>query len=284
VQKRPWRLDVVDADGERVFEVPFAAVDPLLDHLEPELRALVERLCESERQLAETIFTERLLVMWNRETPPPVSPANPISRLCSVSGYLGASSTNVEGGRGRAKGGSAGLKAVSRSTAPSRAAVETKRSVRMSLYHFNLRDGGAGILDAEGTELPDLSAAKIHAVQVARELLRPNAIKKRAWRLDVHDSEGKPVFEVPFAQVDPTLDHLEPGLRELIERLAESRRRLEETMFASETLALHIRACDARRMGKPYLAARLGQRVDLPPGIWNWLEELRPWKRVKTIC
>jgi hypothetical protein len=98
-KKRPGRLDVVDADGERVFEVPFAAVDPSLDHLEPELRALVERLCESERQLAETIFTERLLVMWNRETPPPVSPASPISRLCSVSGLpWGQLGANMTGG------------------------------------------------------------------------------------------------------------------------------------------------------------------------------------------
>jgi hypothetical protein len=136
---------------------------------------------------------------------------------------------------------------------------------RMSIYYFNLRDGGAGVLDLEGIELPNLSAAKAYAVQVARELLRPNEIKKRGWRLDVCDGEGKRVFVVPFAQVDPSLDHLEPGLRKLIEQVAEACRRLGETMFTSETLVRHSRATDARRMGKPYLAARHGQRVDLPP-------------------
>jgi hypothetical protein len=135
----------------------------------------------------------------------------------------------------------------------------------MSTYYFNLRDGGAGVLDIEGTELPDLSAARSYAVQIARELLRPNGIEKRAWQLDICDSEGRMVSELPFAQVDPTLDHLQPGLRELIERLSEARRRLSETIFTSETLALHFRAADARRLGKPYLAARLGQRVDRPP-------------------
>jgi hypothetical protein len=135
----------------------------------------------------------------------------------------------------------------------------------MSMYYFNLRDGGAGVLDVEGTELPDVSAARSYAVRVARELLWPHEIQKRAWRVDVCDNEGKAVFVLPFAQVDPSLDHLDRGLRELIERLSEARRRLGETIFRSEALALHFRASDARRMGKPYLAAHRGQRVDIPP-------------------
>jgi hypothetical protein len=118
----------------------------------------------------------------------------------------------------------------------------------------------------EGAELPDLSAAKAYAVRVARELMRPEDVKKRVWRLDVCDREGRTVFVLPFAQVDPTLDHLGPGLRDLIERLCETRRRLLETIFTLETLALHFRAADARRFGKPYLA-RGGQRVDLPPDV-----------------
>jgi|SRR5215472_6318163 len=132
----------------------------------------------------------------------------------------------------------------------------------MAVYHFNLRDGGAGIADTEGTELPSIDAAKAHATEVARELMRRKEPTKRTWRLDVIDGDGTPMFELPFAKVDPTLDHLAPDLRELVERLSESKRSLSETIFSSESLVLGIRAVDARRKGKPYIAARLGRRVD----------------------
>ena len=64
--------------------------------------------------------------------------------------------------------------------------------------------------------------------------------------------------------MDPTLDHLAPDLRQLVERLAESKRSLSETVFSSESLVLGIRAADAKRNGKPYIAAQFGRRVDSP--------------------
>jgi hypothetical protein len=135
----------------------------------------------------------------------------------------------------------------------------------MAVFYFNLRDGRAGVIDIDGTDLPDLVAAKAHAVVVARELIKCKELKKRDWRLDVRDSHGDLLFVVPFATVDPTLDHLKPELRQLIERLCEAKRSLRETAFSTETLRLHIDAARARSMGKPYLAARLGHRVDTPP-------------------
>jgi hypothetical protein len=134
----------------------------------------------------------------------------------------------------------------------------------MAIYHFNLRDGRAGLLDVEGTELPSVDAAKAHATEVARELLKGKELKNWAWRLDVVDGDGAPVFELPFARVDPTLDHLSPDLRQLVERLAESKRSCSETIFSLESLAFGIRAVEARRNGKPYVAARFGRRVDSP--------------------
>jgi hypothetical protein len=134
----------------------------------------------------------------------------------------------------------------------------------MAVYHFNLRDGGAGVFDTEGTELPSLNAAKAYATAVARELMKTRELDKRIWRLDVVDCNGNPVFELPFAKVDPTLDHLAPDFRRLVERLSECRLSLSETLFSSESLVFGIRAAEARRNGKPYIATRFGRRVDSP--------------------
>jgi hypothetical protein len=132
----------------------------------------------------------------------------------------------------------------------------------MAIYHFNLRDGRAGVRDVQGTELPSVDAAKAHAVEVARELMKNGEPMKRAWRLVVMDGDGTLIFELPFARVDPTLDHLPPDLRQLVEQLAESKHSLLETVFKSESLVLGVRAADAKRRGKPYVAAWHGRRVD----------------------
>lgn len=52
-QTRTWRLDVYENSAERVFEIPFASLDQTLDDLLPELRAIVEGLCERDRTLRE---------------------------------------------------------------------------------------------------------------------------------------------------------------------------------------------------------------------------------------
>jgi len=140
----------------------------------------------------------------------------------------------------------------------------------MPIYHFNLRDGRAGIPDVDGTELPDSAAARAYAVEVARELMKCTELAKRAWRLDVCDARGRVVLTVPFAAVDPSLDHLAPDLRQLVERLSESKRCLSETIYGSESLVRGIRAADARRHGRPYMATNLGRRVDATFGELTW--------------
>ena len=49
-QTRTWRLDVYENSAERVFAIPFATLDSLL---QPELRVFVEGLCERDRWLRE---------------------------------------------------------------------------------------------------------------------------------------------------------------------------------------------------------------------------------------
>jgi hypothetical protein len=54
-QTRTWRLDVYENSAERVFEIPFASLDQTLDDLRPELRVIVEGLCECDRTLCEAV-------------------------------------------------------------------------------------------------------------------------------------------------------------------------------------------------------------------------------------
>jgi hypothetical protein len=52
-QTRSWRLDVYENSAQRVFAITFASLDATLDHLQPELRVLVEGLCDRDRSLRE---------------------------------------------------------------------------------------------------------------------------------------------------------------------------------------------------------------------------------------
>jgi hypothetical protein len=53
-QTRTWRLDVYENSAERVFEIPFVSVDRTLETLQPELRVLIETLCERDRSFRES--------------------------------------------------------------------------------------------------------------------------------------------------------------------------------------------------------------------------------------
>lgn len=68
----------------------------------------------------------------------------------------------------------------------------------MPRYFFNIHDG-RDIPDEEGTELPDLDAAKKLAVEVAGETLRDCGAEFwniQDWQLDVTDEMGLQVATV----------------------------------------------------------------------------------------
>jgi len=138
---------------------------------------------------------------------------------------------------------------------------EHLRAEGMPRYYFNLRDGTAGVSDPDGTSLPDDAAASEHAVQVARELMRQAEVKRRYWQLDVCDERGKALFNLPFAGVDRTIDHLRPRTRQLLEDLWQNQRKLAEAVFEARLLVLSSRATLARSKGKLYLVARYGRRI-----------------------
>jgi hypothetical protein len=131
----------------------------------------------------------------------------------------------------------------------------------MTMYYFNIHNGAGGVLDPDGTELPDLAAAREHATDVIRELLKFDESRKRTWRLDVCDKRGATLVAVRFSTVDPTLDHLQAPTRDLVEGLCESRRRLAETMFQSRVLLLQSRGAKGGGSRGPYLIAEFGRRV-----------------------
>jgi len=100
----------------------------------------------------------------------------------------------------------------------------------MPLFHFHLRDCQSRILDPDGVDLQDLSEAEAYATQVARELMRNADSGRRFWQIDVCDADGTFVRTVPFATVDPTLDHLRPSLRRMADSLYAGRARIADTM------------------------------------------------------
>jgi len=58
---RHYRLDVIDEYRGTVAQVPFAAVDPALSHLGPDLRDLIVRLSQTRREFYETLVSANWL-------------------------------------------------------------------------------------------------------------------------------------------------------------------------------------------------------------------------------
>jgi hypothetical protein len=75
----------------------------------------------------------------------------------------------------------------------------------MPKYTFKLSDDGSGVEDDIGVSLPNAEVAYRYACDVVLELMNCRELRTRHWQLDVHDGEGKKVFEIPFVELDPTL-------------------------------------------------------------------------------
>src|SRR5262249_23770313 len=131
----------------------------------------------------------------------------------------------------------------------------------MPTYTFKLHDGGGGLEDKTGVKLADEHAAIRYAYDVVYELMKSRELETRCWQLDVHAADGERICEIPFASIDPTLDHLPADLRSLVESIAEHRRLLVDTLHTVSVTIQESRALVARARGKPYLASRFGKRT-----------------------
>lgn len=131
----------------------------------------------------------------------------------------------------------------------------------MADFFFKVQNGNCALAAEDGVDLPDPAVAKSYAIKVARELMRGDELNKRSWRMDVLDEGRQVVVALPFAVVDPTLDHLRPDLRALIERLCETRRACEETLLRFDSLLVWVQAMRGALTRRPCLVTRDGQRV-----------------------
>jgi hypothetical protein len=131
----------------------------------------------------------------------------------------------------------------------------------MPIYTFTLRDGTDGVVDETGVRLAGEDCAIQYGNDVVRELMKNRELETRSWRLDIYEDRDSGICQIPFAAVDPTLNHLEPKFRTAVEDLSERRRQLSEALHAVNATVTESRALVARSRGKPYLASRFGRET-----------------------
>jgi hypothetical protein len=130
----------------------------------------------------------------------------------------------------------------------------------MPRYTFKLSDDGGGIED-DGVNLPDAEIAYRYACDVAHELMKGREPSTRSWRLNVYENDQELVFEIPFAALDPTLDHLDAELLSAVEYSAERIRSVKDSVQTAQVTVREARSLLARSRGKPHLAAYRGRKV-----------------------
>ena len=84
----------------------------------------------------------------------------------------------------------------------------------MQRFFFHLRDHVHSIIDPEGVELPDLSAARQKALSAARDVLSADiktGLIDLRFRIDVEIEAGQVVHSLPFAQVFTVIQDDEDG-------------------------------------------------------------------------
>jgi len=139
-------------------------------------------------------------------------------------------------------------------------ALATRRGGVMPRYTFKLHDDDIGVEDDFGVSLPNAEIAHRYARDVVGELMSHRERNTRHWLLDVYLDNEK-VFEVPFAKVDQTLDHLRPDYRAAVEQCAKRIRSLKDVYYAATLTRRESQSLVARSRGKPYLAADRGRKV-----------------------
>jgi hypothetical protein len=131
----------------------------------------------------------------------------------------------------------------------------------MPTYTFKLRDDDNGVEDDFGVSMPNAEIAHGYARDVVRELMGHRERSTRHWRLDVYQDNGEKVFEIPFASVDQTLDHLRPDYRAAVEQCAQRIRSLKDVYYDATVTQRESQSLVARSRGKPYLAADRGRKI-----------------------
>jgi hypothetical protein len=86
----------------------------------------------------------------------------------------------------------------------------------MPHFHFHLRARGMIHRDIDGTELPDVAAARAHAAAVADKLMRHLGAPARQWWMCVEDDAGEPQFDLLLVDLDASIAPYSPQMRLLV--------------------------------------------------------------------
>jgi len=130
----------------------------------------------------------------------------------------------------------------------------------MPRYTFKLSGNGGPVEDDSGVSLPDVESAYRYACGVVQELMAHRELRTRHWQLEAYD-DGHKVFEIPFAKLDRTLDHLALEYRDLVEHSARLIGSVQDIVYVATHTRREAQALVARSRGRPYLAVRHGRKV-----------------------
>ncbi len=130
----------------------------------------------------------------------------------------------------------------------------------MPTYTFKLRDDDGGVEDDTGINLPNAESGFGYACDVVHEMMARREKTTRHWQLDVYEN-GRKLFEIPFASLDRSLDHLPPGDRKTVQAMCEHLRSAQDVRAQAQATRREARALVSRSRGKPYLAADRGKKV-----------------------
>jgi hypothetical protein len=137
----------------------------------------------------------------------------------------------------------------------------------MPTYTFELRDGSRPIEGGDAIILPDRDHARAYGRNVVVELMSYRELQTRSWRLDAYENNSECetniewIFEIPFASVDHSLNHLKPELRKMIEKISDRQLALKEAVYAAGITIRESRALLARSRGRPYLVSCVGENT-----------------------
>lgn len=131
----------------------------------------------------------------------------------------------------------------------------------MPMYYFNLKTHKGINLDPDGVELINDVKAREYGQEVAQELAQRCEAKTRFWRIEVCDVNRRPIAEVLFADIDPTIAAMPPAFRGAVEQVSASAAALIDTIFDTRNACRALRATFSRDEGKPYLASCDGSAV-----------------------
>lgn len=73
----------------------------------------------------------------------------------------------------------------------------------MPRFYFHLHERATVCLDGEGRDLPDLAAARVHAIRDARDVMCGDVIAGRLAldsSIDIADEAGAILLAVPFSE------------------------------------------------------------------------------------